>query len=160
MSKLYYHVVNAGRGEIVPGVKFDIYDAVAGVAYGVYATDRYEEKSALEKVIANPRSAVTLITREEYEDLLKKKRPAKEWSPLSILTSPSQNPAVQMKGERAGIVVDSSPEIPPTPEAPVPMGKPLDKPEDAIRLSKEVKPADPIEAPAAEQKFATKRAKK
>ena len=103
----YFFAQNAGR--LIGGtLEFNIYDVIGGSAVGVYETEDPAELELLDKLIADPSSAVSEISQAEYEGELKKKRPGfRPYIPSNPSPKPSASP---MKGHGAVVVVEQPPE--------------------------------------------------
>lgn len=112
MSAKYYMARNAGQ--LVAGLKFEVYDIIGGSPFGVLRTEDPEVIKTLEAAIAGGKSTVNSITESEYMNCLKKKPLRFEgFSNLrQDLTSPEP---VAIKGQ--GAVIVSKPESDAAPES-------------------------------------------
>lgn len=119
----YFHARNASR--TIAGLRFDIYSQRAGTSLGVFEAVSDADIAALESEAANPRSAVTEITADEYAASVKKK-PRISANVISL-----NRPIVQIKPSAAvpqgPNAVESVPS--PSPEAPK-----FEKPEDFLKV--------------------------
>lgn len=127
----YYHAQNASR--VIAGIVFQIYEIFGGSPFGVYQTQDGDLIKKLDAVVADKKSAVTLITADEYEALLKKKPSRLENFKPSTILLPEPAKSAVIKGEGA-VVVDKP--VEPTVE----VKTVLDKPEDAVVVQQVVEP--------------------
>lgn len=148
VMRKFYYAQNATRA-IVSGGKRFVFDALpchGGAVPGAYSTELEAEQLALSEAISDPTTAVTEITKEQWENCTKKKAPPARSSSTSepsrlsspssrlpqasILPTPSQSPAV-LVAERG-----SSPSGSEVPKA----GEPIKDIADVIRTDT-VRPA-------------------
>lgn len=71
MAIRYFHTSNA-RQRIGGEFQFEVYGFFGSCPYGVYAAVDAGEQGRLEKLMSEPRNALTEITEEEYQSHLKK----------------------------------------------------------------------------------------
>lgn len=147
MAKKCYHAENAGRGPI-GGVRFEVYEIVAGSAFGVYASEDPAVIEQLDALAKNPKTAVTLIATSEYDVCIKKKasRPGSDSYPA--LRQPLPQQAATIKGQPASPVAVIEPTGKPVAEeeTPVTIDKTVETVEDALQVE-QVAPAPMPEQP-------------
>jgi hypothetical protein len=104
MAVKFYYAENAGSRKIA-GEQFEVTDICAGVAHGVFVATTQAQIALLDAQVANPLSAVTSITAEEYAAIIKKKAPNLSSWPVSTQSVP----AGMRINDRAGVVVAEAP---------------------------------------------------
>lgn len=85
----YYLAHNAGRE--IAGERFEITSILGGSAIGVFAAYKEDQIAKLDKLAADPRTAVFEIPLSEYDDELKKKAPLLKGFRASTQESPPTN---------------------------------------------------------------------
>jgi hypothetical protein len=115
----YFHADNSNR--LIQGdgksFQFHSYQLLHGSWSGVYATKDEQELKALEGLVANPKSAVTEISAQEYERCRQKKISSDKSSTLLIAPAPP-GPMTSMVQDAigAGSTVET---VIPGPEQPI-----------------------------------------
>ena len=142
MSEAYFLSDNSSRLISAQGFDFifEPYDQVGGVWRGTYATDKEAEIIALRSLMETKRS-LREITREEYDELLKKKGRTRVSRP-SVVRAPVPPLPAQIIQRSAVLVEEPSP----APESAPELG-PIVKDIASVVKIAEVKPSDPEAMP-------------
>jgi hypothetical protein len=132
----YYHTSNATKPLKTMGFefKFVAYNNLGGVWRGVLETTQADEQAALDGLVANPKSGVTEITEEQYNERLKKKPGVRSTSHVFDPRLPLQAQTVEIREKPA--VVNEPPKIPATSPTPLPVNH-------GFEIG-EVAPAEPV----------------
>lgn len=99
----FYHAENSNRTIMSRGIgfQFDPYMQHGGTWFGLFETDKPEFIGALDELVSQNRTAITEISKEEFERKKKPLPPSLTGKNLSHL--PSSTPA-QIKGESPAVV--------------------------------------------------------
>lgn len=149
----FYHAENCNRRIATKDFTFafEPYDYLAGTWRGILATDDPAHQTALESLVADPRSAVTALSAQEYAAKAKKKHrdAVVNYSPL--LVERVKSPLVQGKP----VEVAAERPSPDLPQAEV-KAAPLSKAQDALKIGEVSTSPAPVPAGAAVKKDSKK----
>lgn len=133
MSKKHFHAENAARG-LIGGVKFEIYDTAGGSAFGIFTTEDKDVLALLEKEAANPKSAVTVISQEEYEFCHKKKQSRPDSGSYPALRQPLPTPLPITPRGAGPVIIIENPQPTPDEQKPIDVpAAPIETLEDALQ---------------------------
>ena len=113
----YYQAMNSNRLIKSDGIQFSFspYQHVGGTWFGTFATDKSEEILALDKLVTGETSPVTELTKEQYDDCLKKKAGTLTSLGQSLIHSEVQSQSRPSANLAAPLNTEPEPPAPPAP---------------------------------------------